>query len=39
MRTEGAHNEMLDLGGLPVGNYTLVLGNGKGDVSVRVVKQ
>jgi uncharacterized delta-60 repeat protein len=35
----GAHRETIDLSDLAAGNYTLVLDNGEGAVSVKVVKQ
>jgi len=38
-RAPGEHRETLDLSGLAAGNYTLVLRNGEGAVSVKVVKQ
>jgi uncharacterized delta-60 repeat protein len=38
-RSVGPHRETLDLSGISVGNYTVVLSDGTGKVSVRVVKQ
>jgi uncharacterized delta-60 repeat protein len=38
-RAPGEHRETLDLSGLAAGNYTLVLVNNEGVVSVTVVKQ